>query len=544
VDSWLSREHQFQQMAHRNVPANGANVRRSLRHGEPPSSAKPRQQKRSRSTTESHQSAQKSKRSKSCHRETSVDLHSLTLQVSYKANQMTRRKMSQRWEPDADEKLPACWVSIELLPKGAAASFKPTFKQSSSKDGKKPMVEGFFIGSDHQKEHVCKQRVNDLVSGYTIDYDKLLGQGTFGAVFEAYDEIKECTVAAKVVFVNQNPICFELDEDLMCAANEECPNLVGAESIWLEHSSFEGRGLGVIIMPLIKKTLRQWFQEQYQVCQLKTAKALMEHLLCGVEYLHNDLQHAHTDLKPDNCFVKMSAMGTPTFCIGDLDCRSFDELEAATDIYMTTRYYRAPEVLLEVPHLTGALDYWAIGCIVAEYMTGKVIFQGNNAAEMITEIVRTVGPAPNLEGMGVPLHVAQCYFTKVNGTWVHQGLPTSYKIVKNTNKQIFYVNEELSYDPQKINEAEYLGETVRPKMTSNSQIWQYDWSIRASKSTGYFYYGSASTGFTQWDMPADKDLVTQLTGIWPFYRQSQVCLQLFDRLSNLLVWDPSLRKCR
>ncbi len=36
--------------------------------------------------------------------------------------------------------------------------------------------------------------------------------------------------------------------------------------------------------------------------------------------------------------------------------------------YVTTRWYRAPEVMLTWQHYTSALDMWSVGCILAEML--------------------------------------------------------------------------------------------------------------------------------------------------------------------------------
>jgi serine/threonine protein kinase len=39
------------------------------------------------------------------------------------------------------------------------------------------------------------------------------------------------------------------------------------------------------------------------------------------------------------------------------------------------RRYRAPELLLDAKHYTGAVDVWAVGCIMAELLLLRPLFQ-------------------------------------------------------------------------------------------------------------------------------------------------------------------------
>ena len=46
--------------------------------------------------------------------------------------------------------------------------------------------------------------------------------------------------------------------------------------------------------------------------------------------------------------------------------------------YVVTRWYRAPELLLQWNVATKAIDMWSVGCIFAELITRKVLFPGKN----------------------------------------------------------------------------------------------------------------------------------------------------------------------
>jgi mitogen-activated protein kinase 1/3 len=46
--------------------------------------------------------------------------------------------------------------------------------------------------------------------------------------------------------------------------------------------------------------------------------------------------------------------------------------------YVATRWYRAPEVILNASHYTNALDVWSIGCIFAELIGRAPLFPGDD----------------------------------------------------------------------------------------------------------------------------------------------------------------------
>ena len=46
--------------------------------------------------------------------------------------------------------------------------------------------------------------------------------------------------------------------------------------------------------------------------------------------------------------------------------------------YVVTRWYRAPELLLNSSDYTAAIDVWSVGCIFMELMDRKPLFPGRD----------------------------------------------------------------------------------------------------------------------------------------------------------------------
>ena len=46
--------------------------------------------------------------------------------------------------------------------------------------------------------------------------------------------------------------------------------------------------------------------------------------------------------------------------------------------YVATRYWRAPEIMLNWMHYDEKVDMWSVGCIMAELLTGQVLFPGTD----------------------------------------------------------------------------------------------------------------------------------------------------------------------
>lgn len=114
----------------------------------------------------------------------------------------------------------------------------------------------------------------------------------------------------------------------------------------------------------------------------QTVKSLLWQILHGMNYLHKNWI-IHRDLKPSNILVtgadkppnergcvKIADFGLARLFQAPL--RPLTEVDAV----VVTIWYRAPELLLGAKHYTKAIDLWAIGCIFAELVTSKPLFQG------------------------------------------------------------------------------------------------------------------------------------------------------------------------
>ena len=58
---------------------------------------------------------------------------------------------------------------------------------------------------------------------------------------------------------------------------------------------------------------------------------------------------------------------------------------------MQTRWYRSPEIMLNWGEYTNKVDLWAVGCIMAELLTGQPLFRGQDQVSQIQQITTLLG---------------------------------------------------------------------------------------------------------------------------------------------------------
>ena len=164
--------------------------------------------------------------------------------------------------------------------------------------------------------------------------------------------------------------------------------------------------------------------------------ACARQLLRALEHL-SDVELVHADIKPQNIVLRhalpsgtpstrridqMAALdGSTALTLIDLgSCLNPEQLEASAtrDMYVQSRWYRAPEVLLGAP-LGPALDVWSVGCVVAELALGTPLLPGESEFNQLARVVRLFGvPPPRMLSRSRNAHA---YFVEVGGGLVSDG---------------------------------------------------------------------------------------------------------------------------
>lgn len=118
--------------------------------------------------------------------------------------------------------------------------------------------------------------------------------------------------------------------------------------------------------------------------QFYSLQYFLYQVLRGLKYVHS-ANVLHRDLKPSNLLLNANC----DLKIGDFGlARTTSETDFMTE-YVVTRWYRAPELLLNCSEYTAAIDIWSVGCILGEIMTRQPLFPGRDYVHqlrLITEV--------------------------------------------------------------------------------------------------------------------------------------------------------------
>lgn len=111
---------------------------------------------------------------------------------------------------------------------------------------------------------------------------------------------------------------------------------------------------------------------------------LVYQILRGLKYIHS-AGIIHRDLKPSNIAVNEDCE------LKILDFGLARPTENEMTGYVATRWYRAPEIMLNWMHYNQTVDIWSVGCIMAELLTSRTLFPGTDHVDHLTRVLVLCG---------------------------------------------------------------------------------------------------------------------------------------------------------
>ncbi|XP_051576168.1 dual specificity protein kinase CLK2-like isoform X2 [Myxocyprinus asiaticus] len=269
-----------------------------------------------------------------------------------------------------------------------------------------------------------------------------LGEGTFGKVVECIDRHRSGSrIALKIIKnVEKYRESARLEINVLEKINQKDPennNLCVQMFDW-----FDYHGHMCLSFELLALSTFDFMKENnylpYTICQIRH----MAYQICiAVKFLH-DNKLTHTDLKPENILFVNSEF-TVTYnpekkreerSVKNTAVRLVDFGSATFDhehhsIIVSTRHYRAPEVILELGW-SHPCDVWSIGCILFEYYCGDTLYQTHDNREHLAMMERVHGPIPS-------------------------------RMIRKTRKQKYFYRGRLDWD-ENTSAARYVRESCRP----------------------------------------------------------------------------------
>ncbi|CAO2818086.1 unnamed protein product [Amaranthus hypochondriacus] len=224
-------------------------------------------------------------------------------------------------------------------------------------------------------------------------YKKLnkISEGSYGIVYKARDEESGEIVALKKMKLGDQregfPIYYLREINTLVSLNH--PSIVNVREVVVDDSP-DGFDSIYMVMDHVEHDLKALMQTRKQPFRYSEVKYFMLQLLEGVKYLHHNWV-LHRDLKTSNLLVNNK--GELKICDFGMARQYGSPLNPYTALVVTL-WYRAPELLLGATEYSTAVDMWSVGCIMAELLANKPLFDGKTEIEQLNKMFATLG-TPN-----------------------------------------------------------------------------------------------------------------------------------------------------
>ncbi|MHC4831581.1 MAG: protein kinase domain-containing protein, partial [Planctomycetota bacterium] len=237
-----------------------------------------------------------------------------------------------------------------------------------------------------REDEVDSARRRNSIEGYEIV--SKLGKGGMGAVYLARQLSLDKLVAIKILppkFANNRDYLARFKKEANATARLNHPNIVGAFDVG------ESGGYHYFVMEYVEgETIKCMLTRQGIIEESRAIEIVVQ--------LADALRHAwdhgivHRDIKPANIMV--NPQGTPKLCDLGLAIHADEENSITrSGVIMGTPYYLSPEQARSA-RLDIRSDIYSLGATFFHMITGRVPYEGNTPAVVITKHVNDPPPDP------------------------------------------------------------------------------------------------------------------------------------------------------
>eukprot|EP01012_Entosiphon_sulcatum_P041313 TRINITY_DN55147_c0_g1_i1.p1 TRINITY_DN55147_c0_g1~~TRINITY_DN55147_c0_g1_i1.p1 ORF type:complete len:395 (+),score=73.33 TRINITY_DN55147_c0_g1_i1:74-1258(+) len=262
---------------------------------------------------------------------------------------------------------------------------------------------------------------------------KQIGDGTYGSVFKA----QHLQTGEIVAIKKMKQKFYSWEECLQLREIISLRKLNHANIIKLREVIRENNEL-YFVFEFMDGNVYQLMKDRDRMFPESKIRNLMFQCLQGIAAMHKS-GFFHRDMKPENLLTKGDVLKIADFGLA----REIRSRPPFTE-YVSTRWYRAPEVLLQSRSYNSPIDLWAIGAIMAELYLLRPLFPGASESDEIFKICSVLGtPTSNSWPEGLKLsHQMGFKFPQFSPTPLPQLIPNA------SAAAIQLMNDLMAWDPK------------------------------------------------------------------------------------------------
>ncbi|KAL6104945.1 nlk [Pungitius sinensis] len=297
-------------------------------------------------------------------------------------------------------------------------------------------VQAAAVKAHHHRHHLQPQ--------LDMEPDRPIGYGAFGVVWSVTDprdgkrvalkkmpNVFQNLVSCKRVFRELKMLSFFKHENVLSALDIlQPPHIDYFEEIYVVTELMQSDLHKIIVSP--------------QPLSSDHAKVFLYQILRGLKYLHS-AGILHRDIKPGNLLVNSNCV----LKICDFGLARVEESDESRHMTqeVVTQYYRAPEILMGSRHYSNSIDIWSVGCIFAELLGRRILFQAQSPIQQLDLITDLLG-TPCMEAMRTACEGARTHILR--GPHKQPSLPVLYSLSgQATHEAVHLLCRMLVFDPAK-----------------------------------------------------------------------------------------------
>ncbi|KAI5073214.1 hypothetical protein GOP47_0011227 [Adiantum capillus-veneris] len=270
-----------------------------------------------------------------------------------------------------------------------------------------------------------------------------IGRGAYGVVCSAVNsETNELVAIKKICNVFENKVDAKRTyRELRLLRHMDHENVVAIKDIMPPPRRHDFQDV-YVAYELMDTDLNQVIRSRQALTE-EHCQYFLYQILRGLKYIHS-ANVLHRDLKPGNLLINANC--DLKICdFGLARTMSSSDSNFMTE-YVVTRWYRAPELLLNSADYTGAIDVWSVGCIYMELLNHQPLFPGKDYVHQLRSIVELIGLPNDSDLDFVKSENARRYLRQLPH-YEKQNLPEKYPKVSPLALDL--VDKMLTFDSSK-----------------------------------------------------------------------------------------------
>jgi tetratricopeptide (TPR) repeat protein len=224
------------------------------------------------------------------------------------------------------------------------------------------------------------------------------GRGAMGTVYRAYDRLEGCAVAVKLLRFDEEEQADRWRREVSLLAELSHPAIVR----YIEHGTVPGESprAFLVLEWLEGETLRQRLARG--ALGVPEVLSLGRRVASALAAAHAR-QMLHRDIKPENLLLVDERIDRVKVIDFGIARRVHETPLTASGVVVGTPQYLAPEQARGATSLDGRVDLFALGSVLHECLTGRLLWAGDDVMAVLAKIL--FEPAPPLPG--VPAELAE-----------------------------------------------------------------------------------------------------------------------------------------